>query len=63
MDRQFDQLTGFLSSTHVISGVKASEIAAYFDEKELQKNALFLKEGQVNNEYLILSSIYESIFY
>lgn len=56
MDQQYDQLIGFLTSTHVISGVKASEIAAYFEEKELQKNALFLKEGQVSNEYLILSS-------
>lgn len=47
-------LISFFQSTGKINALKAEEIATYFEEKELRKNELFLKEGQVSNEYLFL---------
>jgi CRP-like cAMP-binding protein len=47
-------LISFFESSGKINALKAKEIADYFEYKELEKNELLLKEGQVSNEYMIL---------
>jgi len=54
MQNEKEKLLHFLQNSGKINAIKAEEIGNYFDEKEIAKNELFLKEGQVNNEYLIL---------
>ena len=49
------QLLKFLQSGGKISQSKAVEIAAYFDQMELQKNEFLLREGQVSNSYLVIN--------
>jgi CRP-like cAMP-binding protein len=44
----------FFENSGKINAIKAKEIAGYFEEKEIVKGTLFLKEGQVSNEYLVL---------
>jgi CRP-like cAMP-binding protein len=51
-----EQLTGLFRSTINISQQKAEEIAEFFQPKDLMKGDFFLKEGQVNNEYLFLEN-------
>jgi CRP-like cAMP-binding protein len=48
------RLCTFLQSAGTMNALKAAEIAAHFEEKRLQKNELFLKEGQVSNAWLFL---------
>ena len=47
-------LIEFLENSGKVNALKATEIAGCFDDKEFRKGELFLKEGQVSNEYLIL---------
>ena len=47
-------LIEFLENSGKVNALKAREIAGCFDDKEFRKGELFLKEGQVSNEYLIL---------
>ncbi len=54
MERQ--RLLQFFQEEGKISTNTASEIASCFNEKEIDKGNLFLREGQVSNEYLILQS-------
>ena len=52
----------FLQSTQVIPAHKAEQIAKLFTPKNIAKNNLFLKEGQVCNEYLFLDAGYMRAF-
>ena len=54
MQNEKEKLLHFLQNSGKINAIKTEEIGNYFDEKEIAKNELFLKEGQINNEYLIL---------
>ena len=56
MPHDKENLLHFFHSGGKINAVKAAEIADYFEEKEIEKNALFLKEGQISNEYLLLEN-------
>lgn len=47
-------LQQFFENSGKVNAIKAKEIADYFEEKEITKGELFLKEGQVSNEYLVL---------
>jgi CRP-like cAMP-binding protein len=49
-----EYLLQFFENSGKVNAIKAKEIAEYFEGKEMGKGALFLKEGQVSNEYLIL---------
>jgi CRP-like cAMP-binding protein len=49
-----EYLQQFLESGKV-NAIKAREIADHFEEKEVSKGEFFLKEGQVSNQYLILT--------
>jgi CRP-like cAMP-binding protein len=49
-------LQQFFESSGKVNANKAKEIAEYFEEKEIAKGNLFLKEGQVSNEYLVLEN-------
>jgi CRP-like cAMP-binding protein len=51
-----EYLLQFFEDSGKVNAIKAKEIAEYFEEKELRKGALFLKEGQVSNEYLVLQN-------
>ena len=47
-------LQHFFEESGKINANTAVEIASFFDEWEMEKGFLFLREGQVSNEYLIL---------
>ncbi|WP_207496957.1 Crp/Fnr family transcriptional regulator [Aridibaculum aurantiacum] len=49
------QLVNFFQSAGKIDAALSLEIANNFKEKVLAKNDLFLREGQVSNEYLVLT--------
>jgi CRP-like cAMP-binding protein len=49
-------LQQFFESSGKVNANKAKEIAEYFEEKEIAKGKLFLKEGQISNEYLVLEN-------
>ena len=51
-----EQLQRFFENSGKVNAIKASEIAEHFQEKEIDKGALFLREGQVSNEYLVLAN-------
>src|SRR5579883_2941823 len=51
----FQPLTGFIHSNMPFSGDLPDEVDSYFDERTFAKNELFLKEGRVSNEYLVLT--------
>ena len=57
-----DKLITFLRQPGFISAQKAEEIAGRFLEKEIAKGDLFLKAGQLSNEYLFLDSGYMRAF-
>lgn len=44
----------FFENSGKLNSIQAKEIADYFEEKEISKGHLFLKEGQISNEYMIL---------
>jgi CRP-like cAMP-binding protein len=44
----------FFENSGKVNAIKAKEISEYFEVKEVAKGDLFLKEGQISNEYLIL---------
>jgi len=46
----------FFENTGKVNAIRAGEIAEYFEEKTIEKGKLFLKEGQVSNEYLVLQT-------
>ena len=54
MINEREDLQRFLENSGKVNAIKAKEIADYFDDKELAKGELFLKEGHVSNEYMIL---------
>jgi CRP-like cAMP-binding protein len=56
MPHEKENLLRFFQNAGKINALKAAEIAEYFEEKEIEKNELFLKEGQVSNEYLLLEN-------
>jgi CRP-like cAMP-binding protein len=47
-------LQQFFENSGQVNAIKAKEIADVFEEKEIKKGELFLREGQVSNQYLIL---------
>lgn len=47
-------LQQFFENSGQVNAIKAKEIADVFEEKEVKKGELFLREGQVGNQYLIL---------
>jgi CRP-like cAMP-binding protein len=47
-------LQQFFENTGKVNAIKAREIAECFEEKTIGKGKLFLKEGQVSNEYMVL---------
>lgn len=49
-----EQLQRFFENSGRVNAIKAKEISEHFQDKEIQKGELFLKEGQVSNEYLVL---------
>jgi CRP-like cAMP-binding protein len=54
MEPVSNPLLHFIQHTNHISRDKAHEIVQYFAEKEIAKNDLLLREGQVSNEYFFL---------
>ena len=48
-------LRQFLENSGQINAIKAREIADVFNATEIRRGELFLKEGQVSNQYLILN--------
>jgi CRP-like cAMP-binding protein len=53
MDKE--PLINFIQNSLPTSRKALDEIAEHFEEKALKKNEYFLKEGEVNNEYLFLA--------
>lgn len=51
-----EYLQQFLENSGKVNAIKAREIAEYFTPKSVSKGSLFLKEGQVSNEYLVLQN-------
>lgn len=49
-----EYLQKFFENSGRVNAIKAKEIAGYFGEKEIARGHLFLKEGQISNEYLVL---------
>lgn len=49
-----EQLQRFFENSGRVNAIKAKEISEHFQDKEIQKGELFLKEAQVSNEYLVL---------
>jgi len=49
-----EYLQRFFENSGKVNAIKAREIAEHFRDKEIEKGSLFLKEGQVSNEYLVL---------
>lgn len=49
-----EQLQRFFENSGRVNAIKAKEISEHFQDKVIQKGELFLKEGQVSNEYLVL---------
>ena len=49
-----EYLQQFFENTGKVNAIKSREIAEYFEEKTIRKGNLFLKEGQVSNEYMVL---------
>lgn len=49
-----ESLERFFENSGKINALKAKEIAVLFEERDLARGDLFLKEGQVSNEYLVL---------
>ncbi len=54
MQNEKERLFRFFQNKGKINAIKAEEIANILMKKRLKKNELFLEEGHVNNEYLIL---------
>ena len=54
MNYHKEKLCLFFENSGKVNAISAKEIAAVFDEKEVFKGGLFIKQGQVANEYLIL---------
>jgi len=54
MPDEKEPLQQFFENSGKVNAIKAKEIADYFEAKEIAKGNLFLKEGQVSNEYLVL---------
>lgn len=54
MDTPSNKLSRFLQNSNYFSAEKVREIVLLFAEKEIAKGDLFLKEGQVSNEYFFL---------
>jgi CRP-like cAMP-binding protein len=53
---QKEKLIQFFKNSPLISQPKAEEIASEFMPKILAKNDMYLREGQVSNEYLFLEA-------
>ena len=51
-----EYLQQFFENSGKVNAIKAREIAEYFAEKEIAKGDLFLKEGQISNEYMVLQT-------
>lgn len=49
-----EKLVSFLQNTMPINSDVSRNIAKHFEEKSFKKGTLFLKEGQLSNEYLFL---------
>jgi CRP-like cAMP-binding protein len=54
MPKEKKYVQQFFENSGKVNAIKAKEIAEYFEEKEILKGHLFLKQGQVSNEYLVL---------
>jgi hypothetical protein len=54
MPDEKEPLQQFFEHIGKVNAIKAKEIADYFEEKVIAKGKLFLKDGQVSNEYLVL---------
>jgi CRP-like cAMP-binding protein len=56
MQPQKNKLHQFFQSTGIVSQQSATIIGDHFHLKEFEKNQLFLKEGKLSNEYLVLEN-------
>lgn len=56
MQHNKDKLLRFLQSTGTISPQAALTISGNFRPRIFEKNALFLEEGKISNEYLVLET-------
>jgi CRP-like cAMP-binding protein len=54
MDTSGNKLSRFFQSTNYFSAQQVQEIVQLFEEKEIEKNELLLREGQVSNDYYFL---------
>ncbi len=54
MDTPGDKLSHFFQSSNYFSAQQVQEIVQLFEEKEVGKNDLLLREGQVANDYFFL---------
>lgn len=54
MDTHSDKLSRFFQSSNYFSAQQVQEIVQLFEEKEVAKNELLLREGQVSNDYYFL---------
>lgn len=54
MDTSGNKLSRFFQSTNYFSAQQVQEIVELFEEKEVRKNELLLREGQVSNDYYFL---------
>ena len=57
-----EKFISFLQSIRPINRETAESITNHFDSKQISKGTLFLKEGQISNEYLFLRSGYMRSF-
>jgi CRP-like cAMP-binding protein len=54
MGTEKNYLYWFFENSGKVNSIKAKEIADFFIEKEVTKGDLFLREGQVSNEYFVM---------
>lgn len=56
-DEDKKKLYQFFEQSGYINSLKAREIGEFFNQRSIDKKQLMLKEGQVNNENLILEEV------
>ncbi|WP_217605780.1 Crp/Fnr family transcriptional regulator [Chitinophaga sp. GbtcB8] len=57
-----ENLIAFLTTSSLVTPEKAAEIAGHFTFREIPKNAFFLEEGKIANNYLFLEKGFMRVF-
>lgn len=57
-----ENLIAFLTTSSLVTPEKAAEIAGHFTFQEIPKNAFFLEEGKIANNYLFLEKGFMRVF-